>query len=176
MVEKQSGIWRNALEDVGQQTAGHGCGVALPVLAVLVATAVLITNAAVHQQDGHVDDVKIRQQVLATAGQAVRQWAHQVPRVVHVTGHPPKPRGHQFALVNPTIGRLVWTLDEGGLLTPDFTVTLCATEKVFLVVGWAEDVVAHQTQDEDTCGMRRRKLDGVVDQVKALKNKNMNMT
>lgn len=73
MVEKQSGIWRNALEDVGQQTAGHGCGVALPVLAVLVATAVLITNAAVHQQDGHVDDVKIRQQVLTTAGQAVRQ-------------------------------------------------------------------------------------------------------
>lgn len=73
MVEKQSGIWPNALEDVGQQTVGHGCGVALPVLAVLVATAVLITNAAVHQQDGHVDDVKIGQQVLATAGQAVRQ-------------------------------------------------------------------------------------------------------
>lgn len=49
VAEKQSGIWRNALEDVRQQTVGHSRSVALPVLAVLAATAVLVTNAAVHQ-------------------------------------------------------------------------------------------------------------------------------
>lgn len=88
-----------------------------------------------HQQDAHVDDVKIGQQVLATTGHAIRQRAHQVARVVHVARHSPKPRGHQFALVKAAIGRSVGTLDEGGLLTPDFAVTLRATEKVFLVVG-----------------------------------------
>lgn len=87
-----SGIRENTLtlEDAGQQTVGHCGGVAVPVLAVFVTAAVLIAYAAMYQQDGHVDDVEIRQQVLAPTGHAVRQRAHQVTRVVHVAGHPPE--------------------------------------------------------------------------------------
>lgn len=142
------------LKDARQQTVWHGGGVAVPVLAVFVTAAVLVAYAAMHQQDGHVDDVKVRQQVHAATGHAVRQRAHQVARVVHVAGHPPEGRCHQFAFVKAAVGRSVGTLDESGLFTPDFAVAFCATEKVFLMVRCTEDVVSQQTQDEDACSVR----------------------
>lgn len=81
---------RVSLEDSRQQAVGHSGCVTFPVLAVLIAAAMLITDAAVQQQDGHVDDVEVGQQVPAPARHAVRQCAQQVAGVVKVTCSAPE--------------------------------------------------------------------------------------
>ena len=50
---------RAPLEDAGEQAGGHGGRVALPGTAVLVGAPVLVTQAAMGEQDGHEDDVEI---------------------------------------------------------------------------------------------------------------------
>lgn len=121
-----------------------------------------------HQQDGHVHYVEVRQQVLPATGQAVGQRPHQVARVVHVSGHSPETGGEQLALVDAAVRRAIGALDITRLAAPDPTVALCAAEQVLLMVGGAEDVVTPQAEDEDPCNLRGGELDGVVDQVQAL--------
>ena len=97
--------WHGApLEDAREQAVRHGGRVALPVAAVLVGTPVLVPEAAVGQQDGHEDDVEVGQEVAAATGQAVRQAAHQVTRVVEVAGHAPEARDQQLAVVFLPVG------------------------------------------------------------------------
>lgn len=78
------------LEDSRQQAVGNSGCVTFPVLAVLIAAAMLITDTAVQQQDGYVDDVEVGQQVPGAACHAVRQCAQQVAGVVKVTCSAPE--------------------------------------------------------------------------------------
>lgn len=79
------------LKEPGDQPVRHGVGVALPVFAVFAAAAVLVADAAVNQQNGHVDDVEVREEVSEAAGGAVGQRSHQVAGVVEVARHSPEP-------------------------------------------------------------------------------------
>lgn len=128
----------------------------------------LITYTAVQQQDGHVDDVEVGQQVPVTACHTVRQRTQQVTCVVKMTCSAPETRRQQLALMNAAVRRAIRALDEGRLAAPDFALALRAPEQVLLVVGRAEDIVAHQAEGEDGPGVRCGELDRVVDQVQAL--------
>lgn len=75
-------------------------------------------------------------------------------------------------MVELAVGRAVGTLNEGGLLAPDGAVPLRAAKQVLLVVGGAEDVVAHQAQKENGRGLEGGELYWVVDQVQALRRGN----
>lgn len=79
-----------SLEHSRNQSVRNGVCVAFPVFPVLAAAAVFVAHAAVDQQDGHVNDVEVRQYVAEPAGGAVSQRAHQVPGVVEVAGHAPE--------------------------------------------------------------------------------------
>lgn len=68
----------------------HLVGVPLPVLAVFATAAVLVTYAAVNQQDGHVNDVEVREKMSEATGGAVGQRSHQIPSVVEVARHSPE--------------------------------------------------------------------------------------
>lgn len=48
-----------SLKHSRNQPVRHSICVAFPVLAIFVAAAVLITYTAVHQQDGHVNNVEV---------------------------------------------------------------------------------------------------------------------
>ena len=120
------------------------------------------------QQDGHVDDVEVGQEVAAAAGQAVRQAAHQVAGVVEVAGHAPEAGHQQLAVVLLLIGRREGTLDDLGLPAPDQAAPVRAAEEVLLMVGHPEDVVAQQAQQQDAQGVAGGQLHGVVHQVQTL--------
>lgn len=79
-----------SLKHPGDEPVRDSIRVPFPVLGVLAAAAVLVPDAAVDQQDGHVNDVEVGQYVSEAAGGAVRQRAHQVTRVVEVPGHAPE--------------------------------------------------------------------------------------
>lgn len=158
----------STLEDPRQQSIGNCIRVALPVFAVLAAAAMLVSHTAVHQQDGHVDDVEVGMNVAEAAGCTVGQRTHQVARVVEVACHAPEAGGHELAVVKAAVTRAVGTLNEGGLLAPDGALPLGTAEQVLLVVGGAEDVVTHQTQEEDSSSMGCGELDWVINQVQAL--------
>lgn len=78
------------LKEPRNQPVRHLVGVPLPVLAVLAAAAVLVTDAAVNQQDGHVNDVKVRENMTEATGGAVGQRSHQIASVVEVARHSPE--------------------------------------------------------------------------------------
>lgn len=132
----------------------------------------LVAYAAVHQQDGHVDDVEVGQDVAEAAGGAVRQRAHQVPGVVEVASHAPEARGHELAAVGAAVGRAVRALDVGGLAAPDGAGALGAAEQVLLVVGGAEDVVANQAEQQHGGSVGCAQLHRVVHQVETLQGSN----
>lgn len=111
----------------------------------------LVADAAMDEQDGHVDDIEIRQQVVKPTGQAVGQRSHQVSGVVHVTGQPPEAGDHELAVVLLTVSRRVRTFDEFRLLAPDDAVAVGAPEQVFLMVGHPEDVVPNEPQQKYCC-------------------------
>lgn len=150
------------------ESVRHSVRVLLPVFAVFAAAAVLVPHTAVHQQDGHVNDIKVREQVTESAGRAVGQRSHQVPSVVKMPGHAPEASGEQFAFVDASVGRAVGALDVGRLAAPDGAGSLCASEQVLLVVRGAEDVITSQTKEQNGRGVDVRELDGMVDQVQAL--------
>lgn len=58
----------------------------IPVLAVLAAAAGIIATDAVQQQHGHVDDVKVGQETVETAGQTHGSRNEEVAGVVEVAG------------------------------------------------------------------------------------------
>lgn len=93
-----------ALKQPRNQPVRHSVSVASPVFAVLAAAAVLVAHAAVHQQDGHVNYVEVREQVAETTGGAVGQGAHQVTCVVEVARYAPEAGGHKLAAVQAAVG------------------------------------------------------------------------
>lgn len=140
----------------------------LPVLPIFAATTVLVPNAAVGEQNGHVNDVEVRQDVLKATSQAIGQRAHQVSCVVEMTCPAPKPGGHQLAVVLGPIHGHVGALDVLRLLPPDPAVAIGTTEEVLLVVGHSEDEIAQQAQRQDPYGMGWAQLDRVVNQIQTL--------
>lgn len=157
-----------ASEEAWQEAVRHGGGVALPVLPVFAETTVLIPKAAVGQQDCHVNDVEVRQDVFKPTSQAVGQGAHQIARVVEVACPAPEARGHQLAVELGAIHRHVGALDVLRLLPPDLAVAIRTTEEVLLVVCRSEDVVANQAQYQDAHGISCAQLHRVVNQIQAL--------
>lgn len=132
----------------------------------------LIAHTAVDQQDGHVNDIEVRENVSKAAGGAVGQRTHQVSGVVEVPGHSPEARGHELAAVGATVTGAVCALDVRRLLAPDRAGALGASEQVLLVVGGAEDVIPNQAEHQDSQGVGVRELDWVVDQVQTLERQN----
>lgn len=132
----------SSLEEPRDEAVGHSVGVALPVLSIFAAAAVLVTNAAMNQQDGHVNDVEVRKEVSKAAGSAVGQRPHQIAGVVEVARHSPKARREQLAVVDPAITGAVAALDVGWLAPPDGAGAIGAPEQVFLVIGGAENVIS----------------------------------
>lgn len=130
----------------------------------------LVAHAAVHQQDGHVNDVEVREDVAEAAGGTVGQRAHEVARVVEVAGHSPEAGGHELAAVDAAVGRAVGALDVRRLPAPDGARALCAPEQVLLVVGGAEDVVPDQAEQQHRQGVGGGQLDRVVHQVQTLQS------
>lgn len=157
-----------ALKYSGQEPVGHRSSVALPVLPILAAAAVLVPNAAVGEQNGHVNDVEVRQDVLKATSQAIGQRAHQVSRVVEMTCPAPKSGGQQLAVVLGPIHGRVGALDVLRPLPPDPAVAVGATEEVLLVVGHSEDVITQQAQHQDPHGMSCAQLDRMVNQIQTL--------
>lgn len=131
----------------------------------------LVPDTAVQQQDGHVDDVEIGQKVPYATCYAVCQWTQQVAGVVKVTCSPPEARSEQLAFMDAAIYWTIRALDKSRLAAPYFAFTLRPAEQVLLMVGGAEDVVAHQAECEDGPGIRGGELDWVVDQVQTLKQR-----
>lgn len=163
---------RSSLKDPGNQPVRHGVGVALPVFAVFAAAAVLVAYAAVDQQDGHVDDVEVREEVSEATGGAVGQRSHQVARVVEVARHSPETWGQQLTAVDLAVTGAVRALDKGGLAAPDGAGAVAAPEQVLLVVGGPEDVISHQAEQEHSQSVKVGQLDRVVDQVQTLTTQN----
>lgn len=157
-----------ALKHPRQEAVGHCSRVALPVLPVLAAAAVLVPKAAVGEQDAHVDDVEVRQDVLKATGQAVGQRAHQVSGVVEVACPAPESRGEQLAVVPGAIHGRVGALDVLRPPPPDPAVAVGAAEQILLVVGGPEDVITQQAQHQHPQGMSCAQLDGVVNQIQTL--------
>lgn len=87
-----------------------------------------IPNAAVGQQNSHINDVEIRQDVVKPTSQAIGQGAHQISRVVKMSRPPPESRGHQFAVVLGPVHGHVGTLDIFWFLPPDLAVAVGTTE------------------------------------------------
>lgn len=140
----------------------------LPVLPIFAATTVLVPNAAVAQQNGHVNDVEVRQDVLKATSQAIGRRAHPVSRVVEMTCPAPKARAHQLAVALGPIHGHVGALDGLRLLPPDPAVAIGMTEEVLLVVGHSEDGTAQQAHHQDPYGMGCAQLDRVVNQILTL--------
>lgn len=146
----------------------HGSSVATPVLPVLAGTTVFIPNAAVDEQNRHINNVEVRQDVFKPTSQAISQGAHQISRVIKMPCPPPEPRGHQLAVVLGPIHRHVRALDVLRFLPPYLAVAVRTSEEVLLVVGRSEDVIAHQAQHQDPCGISGAQLDRVVNQIETL--------
>lgn len=161
-----------SLKDPRNQPVRHLVGVAFPVLAVLAAAAVLVAHAAVHQQDGHVNDVEVREKMAEAAGGAVGQRSHQVAGVVEVARHSPETRREELAAVEPTVAGAVGALDVGRLAAPDGAGAVGAPEQILLVVGGAENVISHQAEQEHSQGVKGGELHRVVDQVETLTTPN----
>lgn len=130
-----------------------------------------ISHTPVDQQDGHVDNVEVRENVAETTGGTVGQGAHQVAGVVEVARHSPETWGQELAAVGAAVGGQVRALDVGGLATPDGADAVRAAEQVFLMVGGAEDVIPNQTKQQYGEGVGVWELDWVVHQVQALKDR-----
>lgn len=128
----------------------------------------LIPKAAVGEQNGHINDVEVRQDVLKATSQAIGQRACQVSCVVEMTCPAPKSGGHQLAVVLGAIHGCVGALDVLWLLPPDPAVAIGATEEVLLVVSHSEDVITQQAQHQDPYGMSCAQLDRMVNQIQTL--------
>lgn len=155
----------SSLKHSRNQSVRHSVCVSLPVLAVFAAAAVLVTHTAVDQEDGHVNNIEVGQNVTKATGSTVRQRAHQVTGVVEVAGHTPEARGEELAAVEATVCGTVRALNVLGLTAPDGAGALCATEQVLLVVGGTEDVIPDEAEQQDSHSMGGGKLDRVVHQV-----------
>lgn len=153
------------------QPVRHSIGVAFPVLAILAAAPVLITNTSVDQQDGHVNNVEVWQYVAKATGSTVGQRTHQVTGVVEVTRHAPEARGQELAAVDASISWAVWALNVCRLAPPYGAGAVCAPEQVLLVVGGAEDVISDEAEQQHSHGVVVRELDRVVHQVQTLESK-----
>lgn len=81
---------------------------------------------------------------------------------------PPESWGHQFAVVLGPIHRHIGALNILWFLPPYLAVAICTTEEVLLVVGHSEDVIADQTQHQDSYGINCAQLDRVVNQIQTL--------
>lgn len=120
------------------------------------------------EQNRHINNVEVRQDVFKPTSQAISQGAHQISRVIKMPCPPPEPRGHQLAVVLGPIHRHVGALDVLGFLPPYLAVAARTSEEVLLVVGRSEDVITHQAQHQDPCSISGAQLDRVVNQIQTL--------
>lgn len=91
-----------------------------------------------------------------------------------MTCPPPESRGHQLAVVLGAFYRHVGALYVLWFLPPYLAVAVGTTEKVLLVVGHSEDVIANEAQYQDPYGIGCAQLDRVVNQIQALEGMKIN--
>lgn len=78
--------------NVRHDPVGHALAVLLPGQAVLPPAAALVTGLAVHKQDGEVNDVEIRQNVIKACGgnrTQVRAWEYLTTNLTFLHFLPP---------------------------------------------------------------------------------------
>jgi len=156
------------LVDVRDELVRDSLHVLLPELAVLALAASVITLDAVQQQDGHVDDVEVRQQVLGTARHAHGQGDQQITNIVEVTGETPVSRAQQQRLVGLAIRGDERGADDLGGLAPDHALAVGGADNILLVVDGAEDEVSSEANGEDESKLERGQVNGVANQVVGL--------
>lgn len=125
----------------------------------------MITLDTVQQQDGHVDDVEVRQEVLGAAGHAHGERDQEVTDIVEVTRETPVTGAEEERLVGLAIGGDEGGADDLGGLAPDHALSVGRTDDIFLVVDGAEDEVAGEADGENKAELDRGQVDGVADEV-----------
>lgn len=78
--------------NVRHDPVGHALAVLLPGQAVLPPAAALVTGLAVHKQDGEVNDVEIRQNVIKATRERPRQGHDEIAQVIGVANKAPPAR------------------------------------------------------------------------------------
>lgn len=125
----------------------------------------MVTLNAVEQKDGHIDDVKIGQQVLGTAGHAHGQGYQQVTDIVEVARETPVTGAQQQGLMGLSIRCNEGGADDFGGLAPDHTLAVGGANNVLLVVDGAEDEVSNVSDSKDKGKLDRSQVDGVANEV-----------
>lgn len=160
----------NVLVDVGDQLVRNSLHVLFPELAILALAASVITLDAVQQQDGHVDDVEVRQQVLGAAGHAHGQGDQEITNIVEVTRETPVSGAEEERLVGLAVRGDERGADHLGGLAPDHALAVGRADNVLLVVDRAEDEVTSEADGENETELDGGQVDGVADQVVRLES------
>lgn len=157
-----------SLVDIGDQLVRDDPHVLLPVLAVLALAAGMITLDTVQQQNGHVDDVVVRQQVLGAASHAHGQRDQQIAHIVEVARQTPVAGAEQQRLVGLAIRCHKRSADDLGRLAPDHALAVGRTNNVLLVVDRAEDEVSCKADGEDDAELNWGQVNWVAEEVVGL--------
>jgi len=164
-------VWRwilFSLVDIGDQLVRNHPHVFLPVLAVLALAASVITLDTVQQQNGHVDDVEVGQQVLGTAGHAHGQRQQQIADIVEVARQTPVAGAEQQRLVRLAIRCHERSANDLGRLAPNHALAIGGANNVLLVVDRAEDEVSCRADGEDDAELDWSQVDRVAEKVVGL--------
>lgn len=125
----------------------------------------MITLDAVQQQDGHVDDVEVRQEVLGAAGHAHGERDQEVTDIVEVTRETPVTGAEEERLVGLAVGGDEGGADDLGGLAPDHALAVSRADDILLVVDGAEDEVAGKADSENDAELNGGQVDGVADKI-----------
>lgn len=158
------------LVNVGDELVGDNLLVLLPVLAILALAAGVVTLDAVQQENGHVNDVKVREQVLGAAGHAESQRDQKIAHIVEVARETPVTGAEQQRLVGLAVRGHERGADHLGGLAPDHALAVGRADNVLLVVNRAEDKVSGVSDSEDQSKVERAQIDGVAHKVVRLES------
>lgn len=81
------------LVDPRQDSVGNQLAVLVPVAAVFFGAALVISVAAVDEQDGQEDEVEVRQDRIKERGHTPQERRRKLGQIVEVTRQTPVPRG-----------------------------------------------------------------------------------
>lgn len=82
--------------DAGEYAVGDSLAVLLPRQAILLPTVVLVTGFPVHQQDGEINHIEIRQNVIETTREGPRQGHDEITQVIGVANKTPPSRNKKI--------------------------------------------------------------------------------
>lgn len=158
--------------DAGQDNPADLLAILLPSLSILQRAALLISPAAMNEQNGHEDGVGPWQEVLEAAGSAHRVRQDQITKVVDVSGISPPARAQQNAVMLESILGAILDMYNLRFLAPKHAISLGATDEILLVIDRAEQNISSNTGACQENGPEVGENDWVDCQVLGLKSVN----